>query len=128
VLTILSVDDFDNHRAEVVHMIRDQRTGKSYRLRFENEAPSDLRSGAKVRVTGRKVESQILVSAGQTDSGASLAMTSGSLNDGVSALPNSDQRTIVMISNFTDADVTCSPDYINNVMFADPDGKSVNAL
>ena len=39
-----------------------------------------------------------------------------------------DQRTLVMLANFRDAAVSCTADAINNAMFADPTGLSVNEL
>ncbi|HWF84954.1 MAG TPA: hypothetical protein VG222_08915, partial [Vicinamibacterales bacterium] len=44
------------------------------------------------------------------------------------ALATGDQRTLVMVANFNDTTVSCSADSINNAMFADPAGLSVNGL
>ena len=40
VVSVIYADDFQNHRAEVIHTIRDERTGHEFRLRFEREAPA----------------------------------------------------------------------------------------
>ena len=47
-LTVIYADDFKNQRSELVHMIRDERTGRSFQLRFQRETPGHLRSGDRV--------------------------------------------------------------------------------
>ncbi len=44
-LTLQYADDFVNGRSELIHTLRDERTGRSFRLRFERGIPSNLRSG-----------------------------------------------------------------------------------
>jgi Gametolysin peptidase M11 len=123
VLTAIYADDFVNHRSSLVHMIRDEQTGKSFQVRFEAEAPSDLRSGARVTIAGRSLDSEIYVAA-CCDS----ATTSTTSSSAPTAPVTGDQRTLVMIANFRDTSVTCSASDINNVIFANPPSLSVNAL
>src|SRR5437868_4663921 len=59
VLSTLYADDFANRRSELIHMIRDERTGQSFRLRFEKEVPATVRPNAKVTVSGRMRGSEI---------------------------------------------------------------------
>ncbi|HWF85716.1 MAG TPA: hypothetical protein VG222_12750, partial [Vicinamibacterales bacterium] len=54
VVTVIYADDFANQRAQLVHLIRDERTGESYQLRFEQSAPRSVRSGARVQIAGRR--------------------------------------------------------------------------
>lgn len=114
-------DDFVTHQSRVHHFVRDGRSGETFELRFEHEAPSDLRTGARVQFTGRRHGAQLLI-AGCC---SSPTETSNALQ---AAVPAGDQRTLVMTANFRDAAVSCSADAINSAVFADAAGMSANAL
>src|SRR5258708_5168961 len=68
VLSTLYADDFANRRSELINMIRDERTGQSFRLRFEKEVPAAVRPNAKVTVSGRMRGSEIYMQADQVSS------------------------------------------------------------
>jgi M6 family metalloprotease-like protein len=121
VLTTVVGDDFANSRSELVHLIRDERTGRSFEVRFEGAPPADLRSGARATVRGRADESTIYVAASGGDGMTIQATTTV-------AGTATDHRTIVIIANFRDAAVTCTPQAITDMMFTDPNGWSVAAL
>jgi hypothetical protein len=122
-LVVVHADDFANYRSSVTHLLRDDRTGRTFRLRFERGAPSHFRSGAKLKVRGRALDSEMYIAACCSDG------TSSSLQalDQPTGLPSGDQRTLVLVSNFLDASVSCSLGAINDAMFADPTGFSVDA-
>ncbi len=132
-VTVIYADDFANQRSQLVHLIRDERTGESFQLRFELGAPRSLRSGARVQIAGRRSGSgaygpELLV-AGCCDDSATSGTTARAQTSGVgTALASGEQRTLVMVANFRDATVSCSADAINNAMFSDPAGLSVNGL
>ena len=60
VVTLQYADDFAHKRSELVHMIRDEKTGRTYRLRFEKE-PSGMRSGTRVSLKGHVRGSELFV-------------------------------------------------------------------
>ena len=63
VVTAIVGDDFAHNRSELVHLIRDERTGRSFELRFDGPPPANLRSGARATVRGRADTSTIYVAA-----------------------------------------------------------------
>lgn len=73
-LTVLYADDIDAGRAELMHVVVDERTGRTHRLRFEGEAPGHLRTGMRVSVRGRAQDSDILLAAAD---GAALTIEGG---------------------------------------------------
>ncbi|HET7220024.1 MAG TPA: hypothetical protein VFJ02_18335, partial [Vicinamibacterales bacterium] len=121
VITTIVGDDFAGKRSELVHLIRDERTGQAFALRFDGPPPADLRSGARATVRGRLEESTIYVAAAD---GEGMTIQSTATTAGTA----SDHRTIVVIANFRDAAVTCTPQAITDMMFTDPNGRSVAAL
>jgi hypothetical protein len=122
VLTTVFGDDFDRGRSELHHFIRDERTGAMLGLRFEGGTPGELRSGARVTARGRVHESTLYVAAsdgtGMTIQGAMTTVSQTTTG----------HRTIVIVANFRDANVTCSVQSITDMMFTDPNGRSVAAL
>jgi uncharacterized repeat protein (TIGR01451 family) len=129
-VTVIRTDDFVRQQSGLVHMIRDEGTGESFHLRFESDRPTNLRSGLRVQVRGRRSGSGVygpeLLIAGCCDGSEIGAIAPRSI--GAASLPSGDQRTLVMLANFKDAAVSCSADAVNNAMFADPTGLSVNGL
>jgi gametolysin peptidase M11/alpha-galactosidase-like protein len=128
-LTVMVADDFAHKRAERVYFIRDRQSGLSFQLRFDQE-PAGLRSGSVVTVSGRSSGLDIYAAAHQMTSSSKPDMPSLTAEAGVQAAAavSGDQRTLVMMVNFTDASLSCSASEINDTMFADPAGQSVNAL
>jgi hypothetical protein len=121
VLTAMYADDFANRRANLVQTVRDERTGQSFQLRFEKEAARGLRSGARVRVVGRLVGSEIYLAAccdGTTSTSSSNVQTLSQ----PTAPPAGDQRTLVMVADLLDANVSCSVADIDSTLFAPPGG------
>jgi len=105
VLTVFYQDDFANRRAEIVHMVRDQRTRRSYRLRFERETPARFSAGATITLSGRLNGSDIYMLADQASAAVVSPATSISTT---SAVPvTGDQHTLVIIANLRDAAVNC---------------------
>ena len=142
-LILQYVDDFARNRSELIHTIRDERTGKSFRLRFERGVPTNLRSGMRVVVRGRAHGSEIHLAAEEGDSEVSvLALDSSStapqtaqVSSAATPPVTGDQRTIVIVANFRDAVVNplrpgadCSIQAIGDRVFTDPLGQSVDAL
>ena len=120
VVTTVVGDDFARRRSEQRHLIRDDSSGRPFELRFEGGAPPRLRSGSRVTLRGRAHESTIYVAAADG--------TGMTIQYAPAAAATSGHRTIVIIGNFRDAAVTCTPQAITDMMFTDPNGRSVAAL
>jgi hypothetical protein len=116
-LTVLQACDFEHGHSELIHMLRDFKTGKTIRLRFKRVAPSRLRSGAIVRVRGEKVNEEIVVPANGSGNVETLAEAS---------LVSGNQSTVVILINFLDANIECSAASVASLMFSD--SNSVNSL
>jgi hypothetical protein len=105
VLTEMYADDFAHQRSELVHTIRDEQTGRSFRLRFEREAPATGRRGAAITVSGRMRGSDIYMLADQVSS--TLGTPTIGTNAATNPVVTGDQRTLVIVANFRDKTVDC---------------------
>jgi hypothetical protein len=99
VLTLMYADDFASRRSELVHMIRDERTGRSFQLRFDKQLLQNLRSGTVIRVRGRAHGSEIYTFAYATSSTTASTTTQATLP---AAPVVGEQRTVVLLVNFPD--------------------------
>ena len=125
VITAIYLDDFSNRRSELIHYIRDERTLRSWRLRFRGEAPRELTSGIRATITGNALGQELYVEAASTEpSGAPI---SGVISTN-STPASGDQRTLVTLANFRDAAVKCSTGDVRALMFGEPGTFSVNGL
>jgi hypothetical protein len=98
-LTLLYTDDFAHHRAELIHVVRDERTGRDFRLRFQDTPPADLHSGMFVTASGRAHESDVDTFAYLT----TATSTSTATDTSAPAAPViGEQRTVVLLVNFQD--------------------------
>jgi hypothetical protein len=133
VYTSVYADDFVKGEATRIDMLRDEQTGELFRVRYERDRPSDLKSGQRVEISGRTYGSTSygveLFVAGCCDSTTTNRMSlRGTGIDSTNAIASGDQRTLVIMANFTDATLSCSVDQVTNTMFTDPTGASVNGL
>jgi len=98
-LTVLQACDFEHGRSELIHLLRDFKTDKTVRLRFQRGAPSRLRSGSIVRVRGDQVAEEIVLPANGSGSVETMAEA---------PLVSGNQSTVVILINFLDASIECS--------------------
>jgi uncharacterized membrane protein len=126
-VTVLYADDFANRRAERLYFVKDKESGRVYQVRFDQQPKTSVRTGNIVHLSGRASQTQLFILADQTDSSSSTAPSNKVIVPAATST-SSDQRTLVMVANFNDASVSCSNSAINDAMFADPSGLSVNAL
>jgi hypothetical protein len=122
-LTVQVLDDFQNKRAELQYFIEDKQSKKQYRLQFEGTSPANLRSGSTVRVHG-KAKGQEIYLAASLDGSTQPAIETVAYS--IAPTVSGEQRTIVLVSDFQDAQVSCSVDEIRDLMFTDPDDQSVD--
>ena len=116
-LTVLQACDFEHGHSELIHMLKDSRTGKTIRLRFDRRAPTRLHSGTIVRVQGEKVNEEIVVPANGSGGVETLAEA---------PLVSGNQSTVVILINFLDANIECSAASVASLMFSG--SNSVNSL
>ena len=116
-LTVLQACDFEHGHSELIHMLKDSKTGKTTRLHFNHGAPAQLRSGAIVRVHGEMVNEEIVVSGNSSANVETLAETT---------LVSGNQSTAVILINFLDANIECSAASVASLMFSG--SNSVNSL
>lgn len=120
-LTVLYADDFKNKRAELQYFIEDKQSNRRYRLQFDGTPPGHMRTGATVKVRGKAKGKAVYLDADGVDSSndpvapATLAVAG-------------EQKTLVMVANFNDADVSCPVDEIRDLMFTDAADQSVDDL
>ena len=125
-LTVLVQDDFEGGRSDSVYFIRDEQTGRTFRVRFTQETPG-LRHGMRLTLTGRALEWDLYVVTAGDDAVATLPARMQATS--ATALKVSgDRRALVMLANFADANVACSVGGVRDIIFADPNGYSVAAL
>lgn len=124
-LTVLYMDDFENKRAELQYFIKEKQSKKQYRLQFDGTPPGHLRSGATVKVHGKsKGEGGDIYLAASVDGSDQQAIETVAY--AVVPAVSGEQKTIVLVANFQDAQVSCSVDEIRDLMFTDPNNQSVD--
>ncbi len=96
---------------EVMYLLEDEETHKTFTLRFEKKAPHHLRSGMKITARGKSKGQELLLAA---DGDGSQSIT---VNSAPAAMVAGDQKTLVIIANLADASVSCSADSVQDLMF-----------
>ena len=122
-LTAVYADDFARGRAELMHFVRDARTGRTFTVHYQGSAPA-LRHGQFVTLSGRTSLSDLYVLAASTESVTSSTASESTADAAVAG----DQRTLVIAANFSDKTLSCSVSDIEAVMFNRTDGRTVDAL
>src|SRR5438552_7503478 len=89
-LTVLQVDDFANHRAQMIYLLQDSTMGKTFYLHFDKN-PAHLQTGMKVTVHGKGKGTDVTVAA----NGPSVETLSVA-----QATVSGAQNTIVILLNF----------------------------
>ena len=110
-VSVFQTDDAAGNSG-MTQSIRDERTGEWFVLRFESGFPR-LRSGARIRITGRTAGSEMYV-AGCCDG----AITNVEVLSQPSTAVSGDQRALVMIGDLSDAAVPCTTEEVRNTLFA----------
>jgi autotransporter-associated beta strand protein len=121
-------DYFKEKYAEMYYHIKDDVSGKSYELIFSKKPPLALKTGARVRVHGRKFGGYILPEAAADETATNTTEQGGITLLNVApklASMTTDHKTIVMLVNFTNASISSTVSGISNIFFA-TSGQSVN--
>lgn len=127
-LLVIYGDDFERKRADVMHFVQDRRTGRMVRLHFAAPPRGLGQSGRQIRLRGRWSGDEFVLEPGYealTSDGSSGTSSSTTLS--VSGVTGQ-RDTLVMLGNFRDANLSCSTQSVRDLMFTDPNGKSVDDL
>jgi len=133
VVTEIVLDDFAHQTSRVEYHLDDAQSGRHATLRFDGAPPQGLHTGTRLSVTGfAGDDGTILLAADsastQTTQSTSLATQTATTQSTAAEVVSGVQNTIVIIANFTNATVTSTPSQIQNIMFSDPTGHSIDAL
>jgi len=118
-LTILYMDDFDNNLAELQYFIKDKQSKKQYKLNFKDTPPGHLRTGSEFKVRGKAKGKEIFLAADGAEPTGNTTVTAAASVSG-------EQRTVVMVANFQDSQLTCSVDEIRDLMLTDSANQSID--
>jgi len=121
-LEVIVEDDFERGQARRRLTLEESATGKRWELRFENGMPPGLLTGAQVRARGVARGGELVVEANGSGGGGVETIAPAQL------IVSGEQRTLVMLANFQDADVSCSADGVQDLMFTDPLDGSIDDL
>jgi hypothetical protein len=123
-LEVLFEDDFERGRSRLLHFVEDEATGRRFRLRFEGEPPGHLKSGAIVRARGRLQGEEILMAA-DGDGSVGVETLAAAVEAGGTF---GEQRTLVMVADFLDKNVSCTVGEVRDLVFTDPADQSIDDL
>ncbi len=143
VLTILCGDDFANKQSEIFYFLKDQKTKEIFKLRFAGKAPKHLRTGTTMTVHGKAKGHELFLALDETGQESVETVLPAEVVAGgeqrtivlvedietvlpAEAVAGGEQRTIVLVVDFLDTSVSCSTDSIRDLMFTDPDDKSID--
>lgn len=117
-LQVLIANNFDAGTSKTIYELTDSQTNNKYLLHFAGAA-FDLSTGVTIKGKGTKIDNHLLVAAeGSTITGGVQAAAAYPLVSG-------DQKTIVMLVNFSDASVMCAPSACDSAVF-NTSGTSTN--
>lgn len=119
-LEVIHIDDFEHQRSTHRYRIIDAITRSPIEFQFSGALPKDAVTGAFVRIRGKKKGQRVFLAA---DAPSSLEVLAPA-----TTMVSGDQKTLVLVANFTDASVSCPIQEIQDRVFSEPTGQSVNNL
>jgi hypothetical protein len=119
-LVVLHRDYPNENRSELSYNLKDDSTGKTYHLHLA-KSDATLKTGSFVDVTGYGLEQEVVLAADGSTSGAGLTVLQADV-----ARPTGDQRTLVMLVNFSDNSTSqpWTPAQMAGYVFTNPDSVS----
>ncbi len=125
-LQVFYQDDFDNQRSDMVYELVEKGSKKRFKLHFKDKnASKHLRPGQTITVRGKAKGRDLFLAASDGETQSVQVLEPAAM---AAAAVAGQQRTIVMVADFTDASVSCSVPAIQNLMFTDPTDQSVDDL
>lgn len=133
IVTEVVIDDLVHHTSRMEYQLDDAQSHRHAMLRFDGAPPEGLRTGTRLTVSGvAGGDGSILLSAGsasvQTTQETQTMQAATTQSTAAATVVSGVQNTIVIIANFTNATVSLTPSQIQNIMFSDPNGYSIDAL
>lgn len=139
VVSAVTLDDLAQGVSKIEYQLEDAQSHRHVALHFDGAAPEGLRSGTYLEVSGLAGDDANVLSVGSATPSATQTATTGAAMQTTAALQTTAatiaaplvsgvQNTIVIIANFTDANVASTPSQIQDLMFTDPTGASIDAL
>jgi hypothetical protein len=113
ILHVVHGDDFAHHRSKFLYHLEELQTKKRFRLHFLYPHTAHLRSGAIVTIQGTAHGSEIVVAAAGGTSPTTVVPASAPTVSG-------EQKTLVLVANFSNATVGCSAANVRDTLFTDP--------
>jgi hypothetical protein len=121
ILHVVHGDDFDHHRSQFLYHLEELNTKKHFHLHFLQSPTEHLHSGSIVTVQGTAHGSEIVVAAA---GGTSLS----TVVPATAPTVGGEQKTLVLMTNFSDATVSCSAANVRDTLFTDPSTYSIDDL
>ena len=121
VLHVVHGDDFDHQRSQFLYYLEEFQTKKHFHLHFLHPPTTHLHSGSIVTVEGTAHDSEIVVAAA---GGTSLTTVVPATAPTVSG----EQKTLVLVANFSNVTVGCSATNVRDTLFTDPNTYSIDEL
>jgi hypothetical protein len=110
-LLVVYADDFANHRADVLYLLQDHRSGRTVRLRTrEEQAPREWRTGTRLKVRGQAATGNEEVVLAANGTGVEVLEVA-------SAAVAGQRPTLVILLNFQNAPNECTPAGVSNLVF-----------
>jgi hypothetical protein len=128
---VVHVDDLANGSERLEYHLEDPKTHRLTKLQFDGDAPADLKAGNQISVNGVAGSDgaiQFASSDASAVQAAPMMQTATAQATAAATIVSGVQNTIVIIANFTDATVAPTPSQIQDIMFSDPNGGSIDAL
>jgi hypothetical protein len=121
------VDDLANQSERIEYHLEDAKTHRLTKLQFDGEAPAGLKTGKQVAVTGDG-SIQLASSDPSAVQAAPMMQTATAQSTAAATVVSGVQNTLVILANFNDGAVEATPAQVQNIMFSDPNGASIDAL
>jgi hypothetical protein len=120
-VTVLYADDFENKRSELIYRLREIHGDRTFNLHVPEKVKGKLTTGTVVKIHGQaKGRDLYLPADGAAQQVETLTVAAAAVSG--------EQRTIVILANFTDASVSCSANEVRDLMFTDSNDTSVDDL
>ncbi len=120
-VTVLYADDFENKRSELIYRLREIHSDRTFNLHLPDKVKEKLQTGAVIKIRGRASGGEFYLPADGTVQPVQTGLSAAAAVSG-------EQRTIVLLANFTDAALSCSTDEVRDLMFTDISDNSVDDL
>jgi len=121
-LEVIYFDDFENNRSKRRYFVYDKHRGKRFQLNFEGQPPKNATTGSFVRARGKASSNNKILIEDNVNNSIEIMAAAASITG------TEDHNTLVLVTNFNDAAVSCSRQDIEDTVFTSLNNQSVNDL